>query len=214
MPDPPDEMIERQLIARSQRGDVAAFNELVTLHQQVVYAVVYRMLGDEQAAADITQEAFFAAYRHISGFRGRSFRAWLLRIASNAAIDIWRKRQRHPTISMELMAENDDQPPCDAPATLSNLGQTVNPEEIVVGNELRALIQRGLGMLPPDQRLAVILRDIQGLSYEEIVAVTATNLGTVKSRIARGRSNLRAFLRRYEELLPRPYRLKDRDGSS
>jgi RNA polymerase sigma-70 factor (ECF subfamily) len=212
MSTPPDERLEQEWIARSQHGDRAAFNELVVAYQQTVYALAYRMLGDEQAAADVAQEAFFAAYRHIGTFRGQSFRAWLLRIVSNAAIDAWRNRQRRPTLSIEQLAADNTASAADALAMLADPTGAVNPEESVLQHELQDLIQRGLAILPPDQRLAVILRDMQGLSYEEIAAITEVNLGTVKSRIARGRSGLRAFLRRHAELLPYPYRLKGRDN--
>jgi RNA polymerase sigma-70 factor (ECF subfamily) len=212
MSTPPDERLEQEWIASSQHGDRAAFNELVVAYQQTVYALAYRMLGDEQAAADVAQEAFFAAYRHIGTFRGQSFRAWLLRIVSNAAIDAWRNRQRRPTLSIEQLAADNTASAADALAMLADPTGAVNPEESVLQHELQDLIQRGLAILPPDQRLAVILRDMQGLSYEEIAAITEVNLGTVKSRIARGRSGLRAFLRRHAELLPYPYRLKGRDN--
>jgi RNA polymerase sigma-70 factor (ECF subfamily) len=208
MPSPLDETTERQLIARSQRGDTAAFNELIAAYQQVLYTVAYRMLGEEQAAADVTQEALFAAYRHIGAFRGQSLRAWLLRITGNAAIDVWRGRQRRPALSVEQLARDDEAAAGDTLAALADPAPAANPEEFVLRTELQEVIQRGLDTLPPDQRLAIILRDIQGLSYEEIAAITEANLGTVKSRIARGRAGLRAFLRRHEELLPQLYRLK------
>ncbi len=199
---------EDQLIARSQRGDVNAFNELILHYQQTTYVVVYRMIGDADVAADVTQDAFIAAFRGIQSFRGgSSFRAWLLRIASNMACDHWRRTQRHPMESLDVLSDEEE------PHSASDLGALVetergnNPEEYVLSQELQELIQRGLQELPLDQRVAVVLCDIEGLAYEEIAASTQATLGTVRSRIARGRARLRKYLYQYRELLPRIYRL-------
>jgi RNA polymerase sigma-70 factor, ECF subfamily len=199
---------EALLITRSQRGDVNAFNQLVLQHQQTTYNVVLRMLGDREAAADVTQDTFIAAYRAIQSFRGgSSFRSWLLRIASNQACDYWRRANRHPQDSLDSVMDDDE--PHDAALlhALVETGQAANPEEFLLNQELQELIQKGLQELPLDQRIAVILCDIQGLSYEEIAASTQTTLGTVRSRIARGRARLRGYLYKYRELLPRNYRL-------
>src|SRR5712692_2490043 len=199
---------EDQLIARSQRGDVNAFNELILHYQQTTYVVVYRMIGDADVAADVTQDAFIAAFRGIQSFRGgSSFRAWLLRIASNMACDHWRRTQRHPIESLDALSDEDE------PHSASDLGALVeteqgnNPEEYVLSQELQELIQHALQALPLDQRVAVVLCDIEGLAYEEIAAATQATLGTVRSRIARGRARLRKYLYQYRELLPRIYRL-------
>ena len=199
---------EIQLVALSQRGDVNAFNELVLLYQQTTYALVFRMLGDRDVAADVTQDVFIAAFRNIQSFRsGSSFRAWLLRIASNAACDHWRRIQRHPTESLDAHADDDESHAASMLNSLAAVGQDVNPEEYLLNRELQELIQRGLHELPLEQRLAVVLCDIQGLSYEEIAATTQVTLGTVRSRIARGRARLRDYLHKHRELLPRSYRL-------
>ena len=203
---------EEQLIARSQRGDLNAFNELILRYQQTTYGVVFRMLGDADVAADVTQDAFIAAFRNISSFHlGSSFRAWLLRIASNLACDHWRRTQRHPAESLEVLSDEDE------PHSFSDLGALVetaqdkNPEEYLLNQELQNVIQRGLQELPLEQRVAIVLCDIQGLSYEEIAATTQTTLGTVRSRIARGRARLRTYLSHHKELLPRNYRLPTKD---
>ncbi len=199
---------EEQLIIRSQRGDGNAFNQLVLHYQQTLYSVVLRMLGNPDSAADVTQDAFLAAYRGIQSYRGgSSFRAWLLRIGSNAACDYWRRTQRHPAESLEALTEEEEP---RAPELLSALADTAlsgNPEERLLTLELQQLIQQGLQQLPLEQRVAVVLCDIQGLSYEEVAETTQTSLGTVRSRIARGRMRLRNYLYRYKELLPRNYRL-------
>jgi RNA polymerase sigma-70 factor (ECF subfamily) len=199
---------ELELVARSQRGDVNAFNQLVLHYQQATYGIVFRMLGDRDVAADVTQDAFIAAFRNIESFRGgASFRSWLLRIASNAACDYWRRTQRHPTESLDVHADDDEPYAANVLSSLVAVGQEANPEEHLLNLELQELIQHGLQELPLDQRLAVVLCDVQGLSYEEIAATTSTTLGTVRSRIARGRARLRSYLHKHQELLPRGYRL-------
>ncbi len=199
---------EDQLIARSQRGDVNAFNELILHYQQTTYGVVYRMVGNADIAADVTQDAFIAAFRAIQSFRGgSSFRAWLLRIASNLACDYWRRTQRHIVESLEMLTDEEEPHATSDLSALVESGQEANPEEYVLSQELQDLIQRGLQILPLDQRVAVVLCDIEGLSYEEISITTQSNMGTVRSRIARGRARLRHYLEQYRELLPRNYRL-------
>jgi RNA polymerase sigma-70 factor, ECF subfamily len=199
---------EEQLIARSQRGDVNAFNELILHYQQTTYGVVYRMIGNADIAADVTQDAFIAAFRAIQSFRGgSSFRAWLLRIASNLACDHWRRTQRHVVESLDMLTDEEEPHAASDLSALVESGQEANPEEYVLSQELQELIQRGLQVLPLDQRVAVVLCDIEGLSYEEISITTQSNMGTVRSRIARGRARLRHYLEQYRELLPRNYRL-------
>jgi RNA polymerase sigma-70 factor, ECF subfamily len=199
---------EALLIARSQSGDVNAFNQLVLHYQQTVYNVILRMLGDRDTAADVAQETFIAAYRAIQSFRGgSSFRAWLLRIATNQACDHWRRTNRHPVDSLDSIMDEGEPHGVGLPGTLVTTEQAANPEEFLLNQELQVLIQKGLQELPLDQRVAVVLCDVQGLSYEEIAASTQTNMGTVRSRIARGRARLRDYLYKHKELLPRNYRL-------
>ncbi len=202
---------EALLIARSRHRDVAAFNQLILLHQQAVYTLCYRMLSDPESAADVTQDSLLAAFRAIESFRGGSFRSWLLRIASNACYDHWRRKQRRPAESLEALT---DQPEGSSEGQAQQFAddERWNPETMALRAELQALIQIGLEQLPFEQRLAVVLSDVQGLSYEEIATATNTTLGTVKSRIARGRAQLRDYLQRHAELLPRGYRLKEERG--
>ncbi|HEY0755711.1 MAG TPA: sigma-70 family RNA polymerase sigma factor [Ktedonobacteraceae bacterium] len=199
---------ETQIILSSQQGDIAAFNLLVLRYQQSVYNVALRMIGDSDAAADVTQETFLAALRAIKSFRaGSSFRAWLLRIASNQSCDHWRRTHRHAQESLDSLTDEDELHTSGVLSSLIATGDQVNPEESLLSRELQELISRGLQTLSLDQRVAVILCDIQGLSYEEIAATTSTTLGTVRSRIARGRLRLRDYLYQHQELLPRSYRL-------
>jgi RNA polymerase sigma-70 factor (ECF subfamily) len=199
---------ETRLINLSQNGDVTAFNQLVLKYQQTTYNVVLRMLGDRDIAADVTQDTFIAAFRAIQSFRGgSSFRAWLLRIASNQACDYWRRANRHPQDSLDAIMDEDEPHDVGLLNALITTEQAANPEEFLLNHELQELLQTGIQELPLDQRVAVILCDVQGLSYEEIAASTQTSLGTVRSRIARGRKRLRDFLYEHQELLPHSYRL-------
>jgi len=188
-------MDESELIQRSKQGDLDSFNRLVELYQRQAYNLAWRMLGQVEAAEDATQDAFLSAWKGIRGFRQGNLRAWLLSIVANACKDQLRARRRRPAISTdELELE-----------ALPSSGES--PEDYVLRRELAAEIQRGLATLPPDQRLAVILRDLQGLSYEEIAQATASSLGTVRSRLSRGRAHLRDYLLRRGELLGSQFRL-------
>jgi len=192
-------MDESALIATAQGGDREAFNQLVVHYQSLAYNVAYRVLGDADAAADATQDAFISAYRAISRFRGGSFRSWLMRIVTNACYDQLRVKKRRPTTSID----EDEDPDREE----WNVDPGERPEAFVLRQELGQAIQRGLEILPPDQRTVVVLSDIQGMSYEEIAETMSTSLGTVKSRLNRGRSKLRDYLIQNVELLPARYRL-------
>src|SRR2546423_11246925 len=124
---------EESLIDRSQHGDVNAFNELVLHYQQTTYGVVYRMIGDADVAADVTQDAFIAAFRAIQSFHGgSSFRAWLLRIASNMACDHWRRAQRHHLESLEALIDEDEPHAASDLGALVETGQEAKPEEYLL----------------------------------------------------------------------------------
>jgi RNA polymerase sigma-70 factor (ECF subfamily) len=200
-----EQATERALVEKGQRGDRAAFNRLVEQHQSGAYALALRMVGDAEAAADITQDAFFAAYRALASFKGGSFRAWLYRIVSNGCFDHFRTQARRPTTSLEaaLGDERDGESPgmgsgSRLPSAL--IDASWDPEGIALRAEQIEQIEAALQKLAPEQRLALILSDIQGLPYEEIARVTNASLGTVKSRIARARGHLRGILARRGEL--------------
>ncbi len=195
---------EAQLIARSQQDDVHAFNLIVEYYQTRIYALCYRMLGDPDSAADATQDAFLSAFRNIQRYRGGSFVAWLLRIATNTCYDQLRARKRRPQTSLD----NFDHEADDAARQFTDPREA--PDERTLRAELAREIERRLAELPDDQRLAVILSDIQGYSYDDIATATGWPLGTVKSRISRGRTHLREALRA-GELLPASYRLGSRN---
>jgi RNA polymerase sigma-70 factor (ECF subfamily) len=194
---------ESRLIDLSQKGDLAAFNGLVECYQRQVYNLCLRLLASAEAAEDATQEAFIAAYRRIDSFRGGNFRAWLLRIAANASYDELRRQRRRPAASLEAAMATQGATQSPSPSA--------GPEDEALRMELNAYLQLGLTTLPSDQRLAIILRDVHGLSYEELAEVMRCSIGTVKSRIARGRARMREYLRANRELLPRPFRLMDEE---
>jgi len=191
-------MDEATLIAAARQGDTQAFDQLVRLYQGIIYNLAYRILGDEEAASDATQDTFLSAYRAIGKFRGGSFKGWLLRIITNTCYDQLRRKKRQPTTSLEAVYLESAPP----------WAEDEEPEEHALRQELGRIIQRGLSTLPPEQRIALILSDIQGLSYQEIAEATGTSLGTVKSRLSRGRASLRDYLLAQGELLPPQYRLK------
>jgi RNA polymerase sigma-70 factor (ECF subfamily) len=194
---------EQRLVESGQRGDVDAFNQLVRLYESRVYNLCYRMLGDRDGAADVAQDTFISAYRNLGKFRGGQFRSWLLRIATNACYDVLRARKRRPATSLDALRQPDDD---GAGFDLADQGEA--PDDLALRRELGAAIQRGLAELPEDQRVVIILSDVEGMAYEEIAAVTGANLGTVKSRLSRGRARLRDILRA-GELLPSKFRHDD-----
>jgi len=195
-------MDEKAAIGAAQQGDVQAFNTLVLHYQSMAFNVAYRVLGDADMAADACQEAFLSAYRNIRHLRGESFKAWLLRIVTNACYDQLRYKKRRPADSLdELMDESEHGPSVADPSP--------QPEQQALRRELEDAIIAGIQTLPEDQRVTLVLADVQGLSYEEIAGVTGASLGTVKSRLSRARCKLRDYLIEQGELLPGPYRPKD-----
>jgi RNA polymerase sigma-70 factor (ECF subfamily) len=193
-------MDETQAILAAQKGNLAAFNRLVMAYQGIAYNVAYRIVGDADAAADACQEAFLSAFKNIAGFRGGSFKSWILRIVTNACYDQLRYRGRRPANSLEEAADDPDYSP-----------QLVNgherPEEYALRQELSDVLQSGIQTLPADQRATLVLSDVQGFSYQEIADMTGVSLGTVKSRLSRARARLRDYLVTQQELLPAQYRL-------
>jgi RNA polymerase sigma factor (sigma-70 family) len=202
-------MDEPSLIRDAQRGDLEAFNRLVLAHQSRVYNLAYRIIGETDAAADATQDAFLSAYRNLRGYRGGSFVGWLLRIVTNACYDELRRRKRRPAISLEMLEEADagPDPVEDAPGSLTSVQE--RPEAAVERTELARAIQDCLDHLPLEFRTVAILADVQGYDYREIAEVVSTPVGTVKSRLARARLRLRDCLQRFRELLPAAFRLED-----
>ena len=191
-------MDEIALIHDARQGDFDAFNRLVLAYQDRVYSQAYRVLNDPQAADDATQEAFISAYKNLRSFRGGSFRAWLLRIVTNACYDELRRRKRKPTTSLEPLDDSGDE--IESPHWIADPGEL--PEDNIVRAELGKAIQNCLEKLPVDFRVVVVLVDVQGMDYLEAADVIGKPLGTVKSRLARARSRMRDCLQGFWELLP------------
>lgn len=202
-------MDEPALIHSAQHGDLDAFNSLVLAYQDSLYNTALRILGDEGLAADATQEAFLSAFRGLNGYRGGSFRAWLLRTVTNACYDELRRRQRRPTVPLEPAAENEDE--IESPSWLAD--PQASPEEKLEQIELEHAIQHCLEGLPADFRSVVVLADIQGLDYAEVALALRKPLGTIKSRLARARLRLRDCLQGFRELMPAAFRLEEESGA-
>jgi len=201
-------MDEPALIRSAQHGDLEAFNRLVLAYQESLYNTALRILNDTELAADATQEAFLSAFRGLNGYRGGSFRAWLLRTVTNACYDELRRRKRRPTTPLTPL--DDDEEDMDTPRWLADPG--ASPEEQLEQAELEHAIQHCLDRLPTDFRLVVVLADIQGLDYTEVAAALRKPIGTIKSRLARARLRLRECLQAFRELLPSAFRLQEERG--
>lgn len=173
------------LVERATDGDLDAFNALVESHQDHLYALVVRLVPDRDQAADAVQEAFLHAYRNLRSFRGGSVRSWLGRIAINAALDAQRARRRRPAQPYPELEDDAWQPPA---------GEASDPERTAVARERIRALDEALARISDDQRTAIVLFDVEGYDYLEIAEITRVSLGTVKSRIHRGRLALRELL--------------------
>ena len=196
-------MDEIALIQAARDGDLDSFNRLVLAYQDLVYNHAYRMIGEEEAADDAAQSTFISAYNHIKSFRGGSFKAWLLRIVTNACYDELRRRKRRPTVPLEPMDDAGEE--VESAKWMVDPGD--QPEEQIQTAELRRAIQHCLDNLPSDFRSTVIMVDIQGLDYFESAEAIGKPIGTIKSRLARARLRLRDCLNGFAELLPAGFRL-------
>lgn len=182
---------EATIIQQVLNGDVNAFEGLVKAYEKNVYNLALRMTGDPEDASDMSQEAFIKAYHSLDSFRGDSkFSVWLYRIVSNLCLDFLRSRKRRPTISLSTENEEGEEVAFDI------ADESLSPETLLEQKLTREAVHRGLDSLPPEQRQILLLREIQGLSYEEIAETLKLESGTVKSRIFRARKRLSAFLLR------------------
>jgi RNA polymerase sigma-70 factor (ECF subfamily) len=180
---------EVELLELARGGDPDAFAALIAPLQRRAYTLALRMLGEREEAADVTQDALVRAYTRIADFRGEaSFATWLHRIVHNTALDALRWRARHPIEALDPMPSGGGEPVREVASA------TAGPEDIAVRADERRAIERALAALTPEFRAVVVLRDVQGLDYEEVAAVTGVSLGTVKSRLHRARARLRQLL--------------------
>jgi RNA polymerase sigma-70 factor (ECF subfamily) len=191
VPEDPAQRRDLILIERARDGDLAAFNDLVTMYQDQLFALIVRMVPDRDQASDVVQEAFFSAFRNLDKFRGGSVKSWLNRICVNAAMDTQRARKRRPVQPYPEFEDDSWQPPA---------GVEADPERTAVHAERSRALAAALTQITDDQRAAIVLYDIEGYDYGEIADMTGVSLGTVKSRIHRGRLALRALLEDRMEL--------------
>lgn len=184
---------DAQFIDRLRAGEAAAFDHLVAERSGDVYALLYRLTEDPEEARDLTQETFLRAFQNISRFRGDAdLKTWLYRIAINQARNRWRwwrRRRRDVTVSLDAQDGQREQP---LSASLRAVGN--NPEQETLARERETSLRTALSSLSRSYREAVILRDVEGLSYEEIAAALEISIGTVKSRLSRGRLELRRIV--------------------
>ena len=185
------ELNEGRLIERAAKGDGAAFSELMAAHEKRMYAVAFRLCGNHEDAQDCLQDAMLRIYRAISGFKGQSsFATWVYRITTNTCLDELRRRKTRQSTSLDSLLDTGWSPTDDLDT----------PERHALMSEKRREIEQAIASLPDDMRTAIVLRDIQGFAYDEIARMLGANVGTVKSRISRGRERLREKLANSLEL--------------
>ena len=197
-------MDEIALIQSAKQGDLDSFNRLVLSYQDLVYSHAFRMIGEEEYADDATQNTFISAYNHLSSFRGGSFKAWLLRIVTNACYDELRRRKRRPTVPLEPLDDAGEE--VETARWMIDPGE--KPEDQVERVELQHAIQHCLDNLPDEFRSTVVMVDVEGMDYLEASQTIGKPIGTIKSRLARARMRLRDCLHGFAELLPTGFRLE------
>mgnify|MGYP001088127994 CR=1 FL=1 len=202
-------MDEQALIQAALQGDMDAFNRLVLAFQDMVYNTAYRVMGEPGAAEDATQEAFISVYKKLHTYRGGSFKAWVLRIVTNACYDELRRRQRRPVTPLE--PELDDGELMESAKWM--VDDAPLPEDVLVKAELDQAIQHCIDALEEKFRVVLVLVDVAGEDYETASFAIQRPLGTVKSRLARARKKLQDCLQGFWELLPPRYRLSDEDSA-
>lgn len=184
-------MNEEKLISRAMQGDASAFNELLGMQEKRMYAVCLRMCANPEDAQDCLQESMLRIFRSISGFKGQSsFSTWVYRVTMNTCLDELRKKKNKPTTSLDGLLDTGWSPSDDLDT----------PEHHTITGQKRSAIHSAIAELPEDMRSAVVLRDIEGFSYDEISGMLGINVGTIKSRISRGREKLREKIRLRPEL--------------
>ncbi len=185
---------EALFVSRLQANEDAAYDELVRIYNQSIFHVAYRMLGDTAEASDVVQEIFLKVFRNIGGFKGEAaLKTWIFKIAFSEILNRlrwWKRRYRHATVSL-------DESPNGTATSYGVADSGPNPEQILQSKEQEAAIQQALRKLSSEHRSIIVLRDIEGFSYNEIADVLGVSIGTVKSRLARARADLKKSLMRY-----------------
>lgn len=195
--------LEEILINKAKQGNTTAFEKLIVSHERNIYSIAYRMFNNEEDAKDITQEVFIKIYRNISKFDQNSkFSTWLHRICVNTCIDEIRKRKGKQTISIDETIELED-----SSVKKQYMDDGLTPEETIIVKEDIEDIRKAITCLSENHKSIIILRDIQNLSYTEIADITGSSLGTVKSRLARARLQLKNIIMGNKELSKKESRL-------
>lgn len=183
-------MTEEMLVSKAQKGDRLAFEELMDIYFKRIYSIAYRMAGNADDASDMTQEVMLKLYRNIKSFGGNSrFSTWVYRVATNTCLDELKKLRRHASFSIDSGVETDEG---SITAEIEDTAPT--PEQKAEQGELKELVAKALNKLGDEHKTVVVLRDIQGFSYDEIARILGCSEGTVKSRISRGRAKLKSVL--------------------
>jgi RNA polymerase sigma-70 factor (ECF subfamily) len=184
---------DEELVARSQRGDVDSFNLLILRWERPIYALAYRVIGREDEARDVCQEAFLRAFRALPGFKGQAkFSSWLYRITLNLCRD-WIRRQRRAPVSQ--MPED-----MDVLEMAAARGPVESIEDLVARRELTAVVEEAMALLPEEQRTAIVLKEYHGMTFQEIADLQGCPLSTVKTRLYQGLAVLRRQLERNGQL--------------
>lgn len=200
----PDEVLVKKILTTT--GDLSAFDELVRRYERKIYGLAYQFMGNHADAGDLAQDTFIRMYQALGTFRGEaSFSTWLYRIAANICRDELRKQQRRKVVSLEDTPEI-------FPAAIPTTQSYCSPEEAFAQRELQSMVQSCMNELSDGHRLILVLREINGLSYEEISQVLQCSMGTVKSRISRARNLLKDKIEKKGELLSSDYRLNQKGG--
>ncbi len=189
-------LTEQELIQSAKNGNPVAFEQLIADHQKRIFSIAYRIAGNQEDAADMTQEVLVKVFRNLKSFRGDSkFSTWLYRVATTPCLDEQKKRRRHTAYSLDEELETDEG---SLATDLRDTGPT--PEESAERKAVQQAIRIAIGKLKEEHKKVILLREVQGLSYEEIAKILKCSEGTVKSRINRARENLKKFLLQNREL--------------
>jgi RNA polymerase sigma-70 factor, ECF subfamily len=192
---------EKDLIKAAQHGDLNAFNALILRYQNLLFGIALRMLNDEDVASDAVQEALISAFSKFHSFRGGSLRSWMARVTVNACYDEMRRKRRQREVPIEQFNMEGQ----EVEDLSWMIDPAARPEDQFDSFELESAIHQSLNLLTPAYREIVVLVDIEGLSYEEASIAARVPVGTVKSRLARARLQMRSSLQGYRDLLPAQY---------
>lgn len=190
---------ERALVRAAQQGDLDAFNQLILHYQAMAYSVVFRIVQNQDDAADIVQASLLNAFHKLDQLQGSSFKSWLMRIVINRAYDLLRARKRRVVVSWENSFEQGEESASEL------IDESESPLAFAERSELNEAINKGLSSLKEEYRTVLVLADVEGYNYEEIAEIMQWPIGTVKSSLSRGRAKLRDYLLRRSDLLPKGY---------